>query len=135
MTTMRRRPILEEQRTAIARVEQAAAQSTWVFGRVLVEGVGETMIDIDFPVVYSNRPLPFFGNEMDIGDSPEFEYFPSVTAIISRWKRTYQGESERYSGATIAVKTTGPLTLVGRRPQRIYLSYAFNGVALTTVNP
>lgn len=129
-----RRPILEQRRNDIQRVEAASAQYTHVYGRIMVNGIGETVAEVRFPVIFSDRPFPFFGNEMDVAESARFEYFPTVTAIVSDWLTTGTGTARRYSGAKLSIRTTGAASFHGSAEQRIFLSYTFAGVALTNMS-
>lgn len=129
-----RRPLMEQRRTDIQRVEAASAQYTQVYGRIRVTGIGETVAEIRFPVIYSERPFPLFGCETDVAAATRYEYFPTVNAIVSEWITTGTGVYQRFSGAKLSVRTTGAAAFHGSAEQRIYLSYAFAGVALTNMS-
>lgn len=134
MTNMRPRQqqMAAMQRATLQRVHEASAKETWVMGRVLVQGVGETMVDVTFPVTFGERPLPVLGGGEYINDHmPEWNAFPTCQAVVVKWNTKTTsggtGQPDYYTGATLAITTTGPVD------QRIEMSFAFVGVALTNM--
>lgn len=108
-------------RSYVDRVEQGAADFTWVFGRVRLEGPGETTVTVQFPVVFSEKPIPFLGAG-EVDGVPEPAMFPVVNAVVSGWALT---ETDRYRGAELVVRATG------RPSQELWVSWAFAGTALS----
>ena len=119
-----KRPTSSNSRFQLDRVSRVAAQDTWVMGRVLVEGVGEVTVDVPFPVSFGERPLPILGGgELEISDSTEKHNYPTATAVVVDWHMDSTGVY--YEGAKLAVTTAG------RLGQRIYVTFAFVGMALS----
>jgi hypothetical protein len=122
MTSPMRRPLLTSHRAEIQRVERVSAQDTWVMGRVLVEGVGEARVDLDFPVKFGEEPLPLLGSGvLDSSDSVQSYSFPTANAVVTNWST----DGPYYTGASLAITTTG------RVGQRLFMTFAFVGVALS----
>lgn len=121
---MRPRSRVERMRAEVQRVERAAAQDTWVMGRVLVEGVGEAEVKVPFPLMFGEKPLPILGGgELDTMDSPERFNFPTANAVVSGWD-IFDGTY--YKGCELAITTTG------RADQRLFVTFAFVGLALSS---
>lgn len=127
-----RRPIAEVRRATIDQISQVGAQDTWVSGRVRIEGVGEVLVEVKFPVTFGERPLPLLGAaEIDPSYSPREGFFPEVKCAITRWdtigKTAGTDPADYYTGVQISVRTAGD------RDQRVWMSYAFVGTALTNI--
>lgn len=128
----RQQQMMATQRATIQRVNEVSAQETWLMGRILVEGVGETTVDITFPVSFGERPLPILGGGEYLNDhQPEWTQFPTCQAVVVKWHTKTQsggvGQPDYYVGATLAVTVFGP------PDQRIEMSFAFVGSALTNM--
>lgn len=112
-------------RAAIDRVERVAAQETWIMGRVLVEGTGELFHHVTFPVTFGEKPLPILGGgEVDSNVEVKRLQFPRAHAVVASWDIE---NTHYYKGATLAI------TVEGSNAQRLWVSYAFVGSALTNV--
>lgn len=106
---------------------EAAPQDTQVMGRVLVKGSGEVLVDVNFPVTFSEKPLPILGGaELTDGHNPVTDSFPKVNSTVINWD-TFMGESGNvfYTGAKLSI------VVVGAGSQHIWSTYAFTGSALT----
>jgi hypothetical protein len=126
MTTPMRRAqnSVSRGQATLARVNDVAAQQTWVMGRIAVEGIGETTVDVKFPVTFGEKPFPILGGGEYLGKTPTWNEFPTAQAVVIAWE-TGTSTNDRYTGATLAITTTG------RQDQIVYVSFAFVGVALT----
>lgn len=110
-----------------SRIQAMTVKLTRVSGKTLVMGTGEATFDVSFPVLFSERPYFQFGGELDDNYRVESGSFPTVSAVIVGWKK--EGEIERafdgrYSGATLAVRTTGT------EGQQMWVHWTFESRAL-----
>lgn len=109
---------------ATARVADVTAQDTWVTGDVVVNGAGEALVDIDFPVKFGERPMPILGGGEFLTEIlPEPGNFPTADAIVVGWIM----EGSYYVGVRLGVVTSG------RSNQFIRVSFAFMGLGLTNI--
>lgn len=127
MTAPMRRSRLQQSQTARAQVAAIAAQDNWVFARFVVEGLGEALVEVPFPVTFSGKPFPFPGiPELDRTDSPQPGSYPSVQLSVAAWDTEDRGTGDDYyHGVTVSV------IAAGRADQRIWVTCSFFGTALT----
>lgn len=126
-----RRPRLDRGIAEKRRVEQVAVEDTKVMGRIRAEGVGEFLVDISFPVLFAERPFPFFGAPELIGDVPEVEHFPEVELAVYAWimpDGSVATDGVHFAGAKCSVRVSG------RSRQGLWVPYRFEGRALTSIN-
>ena len=116
----------------VARNREVRAAEHVIKGRTKVLGVGETTVEVRFPVIYLETPTFTFGGELAEGSSLTAGQFPTVSAVVSRWNVDEPdlelfGQTMRihYRGAILAIVTTGPTNT------DVYLHWAFTGRALT----
>lgn len=66
---------------------------------------GEVLVDVRFPLTFTERPIPSFGAELEHNQSPVAGFFPTVSAVVTRWEKPEF--VEQYTGAKVAVMVTG----------------------------
>lgn len=82
-----------------------------------VDGAGEGLAHIDFPVRFVEKPAFFHGGELLAGQEPIAGNMPSYSAIVYSWSYhldTSQGNrtgKRFFTGADIVVVTTGEASL------------------------
>lgn len=97
-------------------------------GKVLVQDAGEVALTLDFPVVFIEEPHMGFGGVMDVGQAPVVSNFPTVSAVILRWKTYNSGPLTQYIGATIGIVTTGD------KDHRMWVHWSLDGRGVTRDN-
>jgi hypothetical protein len=101
-------------------------------GRVLVKGVGESTIAVNFPVWYIEVPTFTFGGELSEGHPPMDGQYPVFSASVMKWRvlrpdRTLNtgGLRKYYRGARLALVQFGP------DAQDFWFHWQFVGMAIT----
>lgn len=128
----RGRGSVEQRRDDITRIGQMTVKPTRVSGYVTLvhpadATASEASTDIDFPVVFTEKPVFTFGAELGDNHRARAGVYPTVSAVVVRWDT--QGEiagatEGRFAGATVASVTTG------QAGQVIVLHYSFEGKAI-----
>lgn len=103
------------------RINAMTSKITRVVGRVLVELPGEAAVDIAFPVLFNDLPIFGFGGELAENHRARLLQYPTVSAVVTDWVKQ---PGDRYSGARIAVVTTGLST------QQMWIHYSFEAPAI-----
>lgn len=122
----RPKPIAEQRRENIRRIDAMTVKVTKIYGRILVVNSGEASVFIPFPVEFCERPNFNYGGELDENHRPLAGSFPTISAVVIDWQRkgmipeTFDGY---FTGATVAVVTTGQDT------QHMWLHYSFEAKA------
>jgi hypothetical protein len=93
-------------------------------GQYLVDGVGESVAPLNFPVTFIEKPIFTYGSELYPGQGVADGEFPEATAMVIDWKIVEKGPKTYYTGATVAT------VLVGPSGTRIFLNYRFEGKAI-----
>lgn len=111
------------------RVTNALVTDTAVEGTFLVDGSGEALKTVSFPVKFIQRPNFTTGGELHIDTVPVAGQFPTISCVINRWtQERVDGFSKMYFvGAELVVVTTGPTN------QRMWVHWRASGKAI--VNP
>ncbi len=115
----------------VQRVDQTTPDVYVVGGRYLIDGMGESIQSVNFPIKFIEIPLFSYGFELAPGHALESGSFPSGTSIITKWSTVsdeiagYQAQ-ELYEGATIGV------SLVGSSGQKIWVHWRMEGVAIVS---
>lgn len=109
-----------------ARVEDMAAKITRFIGRVLVVNAGEAAVEVNFPVLFSQRPIFGYGGELDENHHATLLSYPTISAVVTDWVTvpTGVGLEPRFRGARIAVVTTGV------PDQQMWLHFSFEATAI-----
>jgi hypothetical protein len=104
-----------------AAIERQVKQGV-VQGLVNVDGVGESVVVVSFPVVFMEKPV--FAPGLELADNYwlALGQFPLWAAVVAMWiTDTSASGVVRYIGAEIGVNITGPDTL------RSIFHYSFSG--------
>jgi len=118
------------------RIFGALPTDSAIEGTFLVDGSGESLKTVNFPVRFINRPSIQFGYELHIDTVAVASTFPMASSIVNRWITdppiADDGTAVEYSkvyfiGARLIVTTTGPTN------QRMWVHWRASGRAL--VNP
>jgi len=109
---------------------QVSPQS--VEGSFLVDGAGEAVQTLVFPVKFIEKPNIKVGGELHLDTNPVPGQFPTMSCVVNRWVTDFPG-AEGYTvatlklyfvGAEICVVTTGPTT------QRMWIHWEVSGKAI-----
>lgn len=122
----------EKRRGDLVRDANVAATTHVIQGFREIVGSGENLVDVRFPVVYTQIPFFTFGWSLVPGSELVDGQYPSVTAGVAYWEVNEPDLDlygaplrQHYRGAQLAVVTVAPET------QRIILNWQFSGMALT----
>jgi hypothetical protein len=130
---MRRNDIggaLEVRRGEVDRQASAEAQYFKVSGEIEMNGSGEAVIAVSFPVYFVDKPSFSFGAELGAGEPLTAGQLPTGHLVVAQWgERQRDNGSIVYAGATFAVVTTGPAT------QTLILHWHMEGVGLRGPTP
>lgn len=128
----RHRGIAETRREDVRRIDAMTVKVTRVTGYVLIEhetdvAAAESSVDLQFPVVFTEKPVFTFGSELAENHRALATEYPTLSATVARWES--KGEVigatlGRFVGAHVVVVSTGQ---VG---QHIWLHYSFEGKAI-----
>lgn len=126
MNTNQFRNSLNNETTRFKDLGSVRADVVEVPGRVMINGMGEAFIDLDFPVKYSTLPNFTSGFETPEGQNLILGAMPTGRAFVSEWKtKEHLPFSVYYTGAKICVVTTGQFY------QKMILNFSFSGTALS----
>lgn len=117
------------------RVASGLASPMSVEGTFLVDGAGEAIADIVFPVKFIERPNLSFGGELHLDTNPVAGQYPTISVVVNRWATdpsaaltfTVATLKLYFVGAQLLVVTTGPTT------QRMWVHWSAKGRAI--INP
>lgn len=101
-----------QQRAAdTARVLDAQGSIYCVQGQFLTQGAGESIQTVNFPIMFVEKPLLYFGFEMQ-GAAMAQGSFPQASAIVVQYFTTkLDDQREYFTSANIATVTKGPAGL------------------------
>lgn len=76
-------------------------------GTVEIDGEGEAVIDITFPITFSEKPI--FTAGLELGDNAWLQYgsFPVWSATVGLWHTVPADGDPLYGGATVGVVVLG----------------------------
>lgn len=97
--TMERRRVHTEAQADI-RIRDGLAQGT-----VELEGSGETLVEVAFPITFTLPPIFAPGLELRGNTSLQWGAFPIWSATVGYWHTEDVAETTNYIGATIGVVT------------------------------
>jgi hypothetical protein len=124
MTSRRPQGAMIHARATVDRVNSVAAKETWVLGSILIDGIGEVVVDLNFPVLFGEEPLPMLGGGVLLSkEEVQRHNYPTVQGVVVGWHM----DGTRYKGAQLAVVASG------RPEQRVRMTFAFIGSALTNI--
>lgn len=103
----------EERRGDLYQLEAQTIAPTRVSGFEVVAPAGEVAFDVDFRLWFVEKPAMSFGGEMDDTQPLTEKKFPTVSVVVFRWikAQTDRPGGGYFTGATLAVVTTGPKDL------------------------
>lgn len=97
---------------------------TQVEARVDVRGSGESRVTIDFPVIYSEKPIFTFGGELDLNQTPEETNFPVISVMVLTWDTIEKSDQRTfYRGCEVGI------VCLGKERQRAIAHCVFEGMA------
>jgi hypothetical protein len=111
------------------RINSFLPTDTAVEGTFLVDGSGEALKIVNFPIRFIGRPIFTTGGELHLDTNPVPGQFPTISCVINRWStEQHAGFSKMYFiGAELLVVTTGPSN------QRLWVHWRASGRGI--VNP
>lgn len=116
---------VEQRRREVARVDDITGKVHSVTGIVTIDGVGEGLVEVRFPVMFLSKPNFSHGSELFPNMTVTPQQFPTCTAMVIGWETKEPDEGRRfYVGANLAVVTTGESW------QRFYVHWRMEGIAL-----
>lgn len=115
---------------AMKRNNDAVGREHVVKGQFMVDGTGESVAVLNFPVLFIEKPIATFGWELYPGQGLTAGEFPTASTGVADWALIEKTPRVYYVGATVATVSTGPTG------QRLFINYRFEGRAITNpVNP
>lgn len=106
-------------------LEDATGRVHTISGEFLVDGAGEALVPVNFPVVFIEKPRFHFGGELSPGSVITDGQFPTVSAVVGTWTYMERQVQPFYRGATLCVVTTGPAE------QKMMIHWTMTGRAIT----
>lgn len=99
---------LEARRGATGRLDSLTGRVHTVQGFFDLDGAGEALLDVNFPVWFMERPLFTFGAEMRAGNALSVGAYPTISVLVLRWSmKDYPGGVSYFAGATLVVVADG----------------------------
>lgn len=103
----------EKRRSDLEHLEAQTIGPMRVSGFEKVVDSGEVAFDVEFGLWFVERPAMSFGGELDDTQPLTERRFPTVSVVVFRW---IKAQADRpgggyFTGATLAVVTTGPVDL------------------------
>jgi hypothetical protein len=122
---------VRQQQTREQSNSNAVADVYTLVGRFQVDGLGESVRDVTFPVNFSDIPNFSFGFELSPGHAVVDNAFPTLSMCVLRWASTTDDltsgrAAQLFTGCTFGVVVTGQ---VG---QKVWVHWRMEGTALST---
>lgn len=115
---------LENQRANRVTSANSDMARTQVEARVKVRGSGETRTAIEFPVLYSRKPIMTFGGELNGNHTPEAGNYPVISVMVVEWTTVERSDQRTYyTGCEVVIVALGKTT------QRVTAHILFEGLA------
>ena len=114
----------ERRRGEVERGRSVQGQNFKITYFLEVSGAGESSVDVNFPVHFSEKPGVSFGGELLAGSVIEPANYPTCSVMVSAWKTDPTKNHPYYTGATLLLVVTGAAT------QRTALHFHAEGKAL-----
>jgi hypothetical protein len=105
--------------------EDAIGRVHTVSGEFVVDGTGEALVPVNFPIRFIEKPRFHFGGELAPDSVITDGEFPTVSAVVGYWTYEERPYVPHYKGATLAVVTTGPTG------QKMAIHWTMTGRAIT----
>ena len=121
----------EKRRGGIERQRSVQGRNHRVEGRFPftnpITGAGESVVAVNFPVWFIDKPSMSFGGELDINEVLIDGAFPTLSALVKTWTTQVRDGATYYVGANLLVVSSGAPN------QRMFVHWQMEGKAL--VNP
>lgn len=115
------------------RINAGLPTDSAVEGTFLVDGPGEALQSVNFPIVFIARPTWTYGGELHIDTVPVAGKYPTISCVINRWITDPIAPTDYskiyFVGANLLITTTGPPT------QRMWVHWRASGRALVNPGP
>lgn len=99
---------LERRRSQVEEYGNVAIKYSIVEGTIPLEGTGEAVTTVNFPIQFVEKPIFGFGHELEDNSWPESGTFPTASVTVVSWTVVARDESRKYfAGAEIALVVTG----------------------------
>lgn len=96
-------------------------------GEFLVEGEGEVLRAVSFPIFFAQKPHLTFGGSLEENQQLIAGSFPTVSVVSANWVVEKRGtQTYLYKGCDLAVVVTG-----ARGAQKMWVNWTFTGTGLT----
>ncbi len=118
---------IEAQRSRLERAKSVQAGVQRAIGFVEVTGAGESLVEVQFSVWFTERPWLSFGGELIENAVLKDKNFPTVSVVIKNWVTKTKNNATYYYGATLILVTGGT------SDQKLVVHWQVEGMAL--VNP
>jgi hypothetical protein len=100
---------MESRRGDVERNRDAVTQWFHCTGEIEVFGPGAACVDVVFPAYFVDKPRPSYGAELPPGEGVVAGNLPTCSVVVTQWgTRQMEDGTAVYSGATLAIVTTGP---------------------------
>lgn len=115
-----------QRRTYTEQLDEQSVRNGDVQGFAEIDGSGEVLVKLRFPVSFMEKPLFTYGFELGENQSVETRAFPMPTAVVVGWDtRLVSSKQTLYNGATVGIVIMGPSEL------KMILHYRFAGQSFT----
>lgn len=121
---------MENRRRTVDRIDDMSAKDTTAHGRTIISGLGQILIDLVFPVSFSNKPIFTYGADLD--DQPPQTLldgrYPKLNATVVEWttiRKATGAFDGYYIGCKVALFVEGGSSL-----QKIGFNWAFREIAV-----
>ncbi len=118
--------LIQGHRTAQNNARQARqqAQTVTIYGHTSISGIGEANYDINFPVLFVEKPTFCPGLEFAEGSSALDLNYPTWGATVNRWIYKQIGNVRYWVGASIVV------SIAAQEGASFVVHHSFTGTAL-----
>lgn len=118
------RRTLEGRRRQLVTARTSDMARTQVEARVNTVGSGETRATIEFPVLFSRKPIMTFGGELASGSSAEAGNYPVISVMVDEWDTVRKADQRTYyRGCDVLI------VALGKERQRVTANVLFEGMA------
>lgn len=118
------RRTLEHRHRQRVTAQNSNMRRTQVEAKVRVVGSGETRATIDFPVLFSDKPIMTFGGELVGNSTAEAGNYPVISVMVDNWDTVERSDDrEYYRGCEVLI------VALGKENQRVDAHVLFEGMA------
>lgn len=115
---------IRDQRNYVETLAEQAVRDGHVHGFIKLPSDGESIVKVQFPISFAEKPLFTCGLEMDDNAWVSQGSFPIYSATVISWTNRRPADTELFVGASLAIVTVGAM--------RSILHYSFEGQVLTS---